>query len=686
MTRQGLIATVLLTALALVACDGSIGTTHGDGAGSGDGAPPPPCTAGSDKDGDGYGTGCASGNDCDDSDAKVNPGATEVCDGKDNDCDGKTDEGVSNACGTCASEDCTSIGDGKPFPTDPTTDPNVKKADGVATDSNGDLVLKRGGAQLSFMWIANTYDPGGTSTCPATGFDKLRCRGTVSKVDTDKGQEVARYYSLTCASKPGTTGCLDVNGKALTKNFRHTPSRTAVDYNMDVWVANRAFGGQPSATKIAHDPSDCVDRNNNGTIDTSADRDGDGKINIDCDGDKLPDSGATKCSGTLAGKKPEFYGDDDECVLFTVAYGDKGDIGRSVCLDAGKSMIGASNAWVGTYDRPKNGRGNNLYYKINGVTGKIELTVTMPAGHWAYGCTADGHNVLWSTDRDNGNLAYFSTVTPYSVGKLLVSKKVSKVKDPPRWHYGIAVDGNGHIWLGGAPSSRLLRYKPVRTSFATLGQGKWTIIYMPCPGSSAGSTSSTRGVAPDDRGKVWLACTTGTVIRVDQSIADGTHDLTGTKHVWKLKAEGVIGVGIDPKGHVWGIGHANHIASRLEVDSKGDVTANSKLNATVGLNPYTYSDFTGFGLRNFVRPQGIWTYQLAPCKSGVKATWKAVTWKATTPAGTAVAVRVRTGDSEISLGPWSQPFMSSPADLSKHTPNPAKIIRLEFTLTSKNPQ
>ena len=60
-----------------------------------------------DSDGDGYGdassttedcstpTGYVSDDsDCDDSDSSVNPAATEVCDGVDNDCDGRTDEGV----------------------------------------------------------------------------------------------------------------------------------------------------------------------------------------------------------------------------------------------------------------------------------------------------------------------------------------------------------------------------------------------------------------------------------------------------------------------------------------------------------------------------------------------------------------------------------------------------------------
>ena len=43
-----------------------------------------------DKDGDGYD---ASVDDCDDNDASINPGATEVCDSVDNDCDGSVDEG-----------------------------------------------------------------------------------------------------------------------------------------------------------------------------------------------------------------------------------------------------------------------------------------------------------------------------------------------------------------------------------------------------------------------------------------------------------------------------------------------------------------------------------------------------------------------------------------------------------------
>lgn len=54
------------------------------------------CSSCVDIDEDGYGEGCDAGPDCDDNDPSVYPGAPEICDGKDNNCDGQIDEG----CGT----------------------------------------------------------------------------------------------------------------------------------------------------------------------------------------------------------------------------------------------------------------------------------------------------------------------------------------------------------------------------------------------------------------------------------------------------------------------------------------------------------------------------------------------------------------------------------------------------------
>lgn len=60
-----------------------------------------------DNDGDGYGTNCQLGPDCRDNDPQIHPGAQELCDGVDNNCNNLVDEGFPNV-----GQSCTSSGQG----------------------------------------------------------------------------------------------------------------------------------------------------------------------------------------------------------------------------------------------------------------------------------------------------------------------------------------------------------------------------------------------------------------------------------------------------------------------------------------------------------------------------------------------------------------------------------------------
>src|SRR5438128_1790999 len=160
---------------------------------------------------------------------------------------------------------------GFPFPlgTDKPPDPN-EADDGVARDKNGWLGLSSSQAAFDYLWLANTQD-----------WD----RGSITKMDSKTIRELARYWTVTCNSLgkgdrkggcDGTNGCCAADSLQQYENRKNKqpqgpyqqvqtnsndPSRTAVDFNGDVWVANRAFGGQSSVTKVANDITECIDRN-----------------------------------------------------------------------------------------------------------------------------------------------------------------------------------------------------------------------------------------------------------------------------------------------------------------------------------------------------------------------------------------------------------------------------------------
>ena len=137
--------------------------------------------ASTDLDNDGYGTGAACNPvDCDDTDSTVNPGATELCNGQDDDCDSTVDEGWDNDGDgwTTCNGDCND-GAGSVFPG------ASEICDGV--DNNCNSTVDEGWDNDGDNWTScggdcndsdNTVFPGAIDICDGVNQD---CDGSVDE-------------------------------------------------------------------------------------------------------------------------------------------------------------------------------------------------------------------------------------------------------------------------------------------------------------------------------------------------------------------------------------------------------------------------------------------------------------------------------------------------------------------------
>lgn len=520
-------------------------------------------------------------------------------------------------------------------------------ASGVTLDPMGNLVLNTGSTEFHFMWIANSL------------------RDWVSKYDTRTGKEVGRYYSVIpkdCSGSPGPP-CASGVPVALQPNSPSngamSPSRTAIDIYGDVWVANRAPLQQGSVTKIANDVSSCIDRNGNGTIETSRDVNGDGEIStVPADGEMIIPTDFSN---------PNQY---DECVLFTtpVGGGGSGVAGRALAISKGLEGT-AGDVWVGVFR-------DKRFYKLNAANGQVVGQSGLLA-QGAYGAIVDGNQRLWAVYPGQAILALIDTANGN-----VVQDNIQPPSGTSCGSYALGVDAKARIWLPGLSAGPIA----CRYDHSTQTWTRFDFSSAVCTPSGR-SYARPRGIAVDDTGVVYMSADYGAgaalaqLIRFDAETG-AVQPFNGSPCVDVTDAQSStsIGVGLDGDGHPW----VNNYSGNVFKVDKATAAVTKTQQQPSGL--YTYSDFTGYQLKRFTAPRGVYRKDFVACDE--TGEWMTVTWDATVPAGTALKVWVKVANNLTDLNNTATtrygPFTSSPADLKAAGVPKGKYFRVEFELTSNN--
>ncbi len=420
----------------------------------------------------------------------------------------------------------------------------------VVHDPSDQLQLDDTTTPFNFMWVA------------------VSSKGTIVKIDTETGAVLGEYRSAPLGQPTD-------------------PSRTTVDKSGSVWATNRAGNSVVHIGLVEN--HQCVDRNNNGVIDTSTGL-----------GDVLDwtNSGGADTNGGVSTAA-------DECLIHYTKVRASGTRHVSVTAD--------NDVWV-------SGIGGQQFDLIDGATGAI-IRQEGPVGAGGYGGLIDGAGVIWSARP----LLRWDTANPLTSPNARTYGHDS---------YGLCIDSKGNVWntsLGGnqihkfAPDGTLVasyqhgaeyaqgcvidRKDHVWVAHSILG-GQNTIGHLLPDGSLVGNVtvgSGPTGVAVDARGKIWTTnYYSRTVSRIDPAAGPAGPD------------------GSTPVGAV-------------------DFTT-----VDLGGLLYNYSDMTGSTLHG-APENGTWEVLHDSGTAG--ADWGTVSWNAKVTGDGFVKVTVASSEDGVNFGP-----------------------------------
>ena len=331
----------------------------------------------------------------------------------------------------------------------------------------------------------------------------------------------------------------------------------------------------------------------------------------------------------------------DECILWFTKL-TANSLPRAAGFNAG---LGETDTvvYVGLYSTRE-------LVRLNAKTGAIMKTISV-APAMPYGLVLDKNGDVWIRGAE-GSLA----VVYASKGDQV---KVYNGAKAPACAYGIAADSAGRIYTAGG--SCVGRFDPVTET--------WENLDLTAQGMQSG-----RGLAIDSKTGVWIADTYTGMYHIDGS---------GPKMVFKGKTVNLssnnVGAAIDFDNNPWVISQANSAAYKL---NPADY---STTKVSVGTGPYTYSDMTGYQLRNAGAPSGFWRHTFLGCMGAASTRWLELAYMLQAPPGTNVTIRIRSANDKTALqvAPWVE-VGKVPSDTSpiKIPTTSGSLLQVEFGMKS----
>ncbi len=449
---------------------------------------------------------------------------------------------------------------------------NLGTLNGVITNSD-QIELSPTPTTWPYAWIANAGE------------------GSLSKVDTQTGREVARYYT-----GPPDGG----NGYGYL-----APSRTVIDKDGNCWVSNRTFGSfLPSMTQIV--TSGGIDRNNNSVIDTSQDLNNNGMIDP---AEILP------------------WGQDERVIRHYALGSTQNNGARGTVLDkTGFIWVGLTS--TGEILKINPNLSTTTYSPTNTPTVAPALvTLTMPGSMFAYGMALSPNGLI-----------YISTLGPKAVqldpgvasGGTGAGPAFTEFINHGGANYGIAVDQDCIVWLAMAShavtGAGVVRWDPPLTLGNPLNGWTYNTGTVP-PGSG-------RGICVDFNGDIWMGLNDGT----DSIVKFGPGINPPILGIYPTGVPTPCGVGVASDGNIIVTPNGGSNWEKRNVITGANIPLVGPQLA--GLGPYTYSDFTGSQQAMNGLQQGTWT---VTTDGGYPAiVWNFIGWNDLVPALTSVQVEYRT--------------------------------------------